>query len=53
VTGITQDCLYIGYLIRNGENDVQDVSFYDGDLKLTYDLTAKQSVSFHALGGQT
>src|SRR5260370_10958899 len=44
---------YIGYLIRNRESDVQDVSFYDGDLKLTYDLTAKQSVSFHALGGQT
>ncbi len=44
---------YIGYLIRNRENDVQNVSFYDGDLKLTYDLTAKQSVSLHALGGQT
>jgi hypothetical protein len=44
---------YIGYLIRNRENDVEDVSFYDGDVKLTYDLTAKQSVSLHALGGQT
>jgi hypothetical protein len=43
---------YIGYLIRNRENDVQNVSFYDGDLKLVYDLAAKQSVSFHALGGQ-
>ncbi len=44
---------YIGYLIRNREDDVQNASFYDGDVKLTYDLTAKQSVSIHALGGQT
>jgi hypothetical protein len=44
---------YIGYLIRNRENNVQDVTFYDGDLKLTYDLTPKHTVSFHALGGQT
>jgi hypothetical protein len=44
---------YIGYLIRDRENDVQNASFYDGDVKLTYDLTAKQSVSLHALGGQT
>ncbi len=44
---------YIGYLVRNRENNVQDVSFYDGDLKLTYDLTPNQNVSFHALGGQT
>ena len=44
---------YIGYLIRNRENNVQDVTFYDGDVRLDYDLTAKQSVNFHALGGQT
>jgi hypothetical protein len=44
---------YIGYLIRNREDDVENASFYDGDVKLTYDLTAKQSVSLHALGGQT
>src|SRR5579863_3444163 len=44
---------YIGYLVRDRENDVQNVTFYDGDVKLTYDLTANQSVSFHALGGQT
>jgi hypothetical protein len=44
---------YIGYLIRNRENDVQNVTFYDGDVKLTYDLTPTQSVSLHALGGQT
>jgi hypothetical protein len=44
---------YIGYLIRNRESDVQDVSFYDADLKFTYDLTPKHSVSFHSLGGQT
>lgn len=44
---------YIGYLVRNRENDVQNVTFYDGDVKLTYDLTPTQSVNFHALGGQT
>jgi hypothetical protein len=44
---------YIGYLIRNREDDVQNASFYDGDVKLTYDLSAKQSVNIHALGGQT
>jgi hypothetical protein len=44
---------YIGYLIRNRENNVQNVTFYDGDVKLNYDLTATQSISFHALGGQT
>jgi hypothetical protein len=44
---------YIGYLIRDRENDVQNAAFYDGDVKLTYDLTPNQSVSFHALGGQT
>jgi hypothetical protein len=44
---------YIGYLVRNRENDVQNVMFYDGDAKLTYDLTPKQSMSLHALGGQT
>jgi hypothetical protein len=44
---------YIGYLVRDRESDVQNVTFYDGDVKLTYDLTANQSVNFHALGGQT
>ncbi len=44
---------YIGYLIRDRENDVQNAAFYDGDLKLAYDLTANQSVTLHALGGQT
>jgi hypothetical protein len=44
---------YIGWLIRGRENNVHDVTFYDGDAKLVYDLTRKQTVSFHALGGQT
>jgi hypothetical protein len=44
---------YIGYLVRDRTADVQDVSFYDGDVKLTYNLTPQQSVSLHALGGQT
>ncbi|MGA9504649.1 MAG: carboxypeptidase regulatory-like domain-containing protein [Terriglobales bacterium] len=45
---------YLGYLLRNRLNDTHDnVSFYDGDLKLTYDVAANQTVSFYGVGGQT
>jgi hypothetical protein len=45
---------YLGYLLRNRLNDTSDnVSFYDGDLKLTYDVTANQTVSFYGVGGHT
>jgi len=45
---------YLGYLLRNRLNDTSDdVSFYDGDLKLTYDVAPSQSVSFYGVGGHT
>jgi hypothetical protein len=45
---------YLGYLLRNRLNDTfTDVSFYDGDLKLSYDLAPNQSVTFYGLGGHT
>ena len=45
---------YLGYLLRNRLNDTSDnVAFYDGDLKLTYDVTANQTVSFYGVGGHT
>ncbi len=45
---------YLGYLLRNRLNDTSDnVSFYDGDLKLTYDVAPTQTVSFYGVGGHT
>lgn len=44
---------YINYLIQNRVQDVADVGFYDGDLKLNYDLSARQNVSLFATGGHT
>jgi CarboxypepD_reg-like domain len=45
---------YIGYIVHHLiGNDFADVSFYDGEGKVVYDLTAKQSVSLYALGGHT
>ncbi len=45
---------YLGYLLRGRLNDTSDnISFYDGDLKLTYDLTPNQTVSLYGVGGQT
>lgn len=45
---------YLGYLLRNRLNDTNDnVSFYDGDLKITYDVAANQTVSFYGVGGHT
>jgi hypothetical protein len=45
---------YLGYLLRGRLNDTHDdVSFYDGDLKLTYDLAANQTASFYGVGGHT
>ncbi len=39
---------------RNRLNDTSDdISFYDADLKLTYDLTPKQNVNFYGVGGHT
>jgi carboxypeptidase family protein len=44
---------YINYLVRGRVANAADVDFYDGDLKLNYDLTSRQNVSFFATGGHT
>ncbi|MGO8933623.1 MAG: carboxypeptidase regulatory-like domain-containing protein [Terracidiphilus sp.] len=45
---------YLGYLFRNRLNDQSDdVSFYDADLKLNYDVAPKQTVDFYGVGGPT
>ena len=45
---------YLGYLFRSRLNDTSDnVSFYDGNLKLTYDVAPNQTVSFYGVGGHT
>src|SRR5713226_5602919 len=45
---------YLGYLVRNRVGDnFSDISFYDADLKLTYDITPSQNLNFYGLGGHT
>ncbi|HYU47153.1 MAG TPA: TonB-dependent receptor, partial [Terriglobales bacterium] len=45
---------YLGYLLRSRLNETfTDVSFYDADLKLVYDLKPNQTVTFYGLGGHT
>jgi len=45
---------YLGYLTRSRFSNISDdVSFYDGDLKLTYDVRPNQTVSFYGVGGHT
>src|SRR5260370_12982512 len=45
---------YLGYLTRSRFNDISDdVSFYDGDLKLTYDVRPNQTVRFYCVGVHT
>jgi hypothetical protein len=44
---------YINYLIGSRVQGGADVGFYDGSLKLSYDLTPRQSVDFYATGGHT
>jgi hypothetical protein len=44
---------YINYLIRNRVQNAADVGFYDGDLKLNYDVASRQNVNFFATGGHT
>jgi hypothetical protein len=45
---------YIGWLVRNrvGSN-FSDISFYDGDLKLSYDVAPGQNLTLYALAGHT
>ena len=44
---------YINYLIKNRIENAPDVGFYDGDLKLNYDVTSRQNLDFFATGGHT
>jgi len=45
---------YLGYLFRSRLNDSSDdVSFYDADLKLNYDIAPNQRVDFYGVGGPT
>jgi CarboxypepD_reg-like domain len=45
---------YIGWLVRNRlGNDFSDISFYDGDMKLSYDIAPGQNLNLYALGGHT
>src|SRR5260370_13970669 len=45
---------YLGYLTRSRFNDTSDdVSFYDGDLRPTYNLRPNQTVRFYCVGVHT
>ena len=45
---------YLGWLFRDRLNDASDdVSFYDADLKLNYDLAPNQRIDFYGIGGPT
>ena len=45
---------YLGYLTRNLiRSDFADISFYDGSLKLSYDLTPHHTFTFFGIGGDT
>jgi hypothetical protein len=45
---------YLGYLVRELiRSDFADISFYAGNLKLSYDITPSHTVTFFGLGGHT
>ncbi len=44
---------YINYLVHGRVQAAADVGFYDGDIKLNYDLTPSQNANFFATGGHT
>ena len=45
---------YLGYLLRHRLDETfTNISFWDADLKLTYDLSPAQNVTFYGLGGHT
>jgi hypothetical protein len=45
---------YIGWLVRNRVGpDFSDVSFYDADVKLSYDIAPGQNLSLYTIGGRT
>ncbi len=44
---------YINYLVQSRESNAANVAFEDADVKLSYDLTPRQSVSLFATDGHT
>jgi CarboxypepD_reg-like domain len=44
---------YINYLVQNRVDSYEDIGYEDADVKLNYDLTPRQSVSFLAISGPT
>jgi hypothetical protein len=44
---------YVNYLNNRQTQDSGDVDFYDGNVKLNYDLTPRQGLSFYTTGGHT
>ena len=44
---------YINYLVQNRVQSFTDIGFEDADVKVNYDLTPRQSVSFLAISGPT
>jgi hypothetical protein len=44
---------YINYLVHGRVNSYDDIGYEDADLKLNYDLTPRQSLSFLAISGPT
>src|SRR5258708_24718958 len=45
---------YLGYLVRrSGGDPFTDIAFEDGSLRLTYDLTPRNNITFYTLNGHT
>ena len=44
---------YINYLVHGRINNYDDIGYEDADVKLSYDFTPRQSVSFLAISGPT
>ncbi|HEY6370216.1 MAG TPA: carboxypeptidase-like regulatory domain-containing protein [Candidatus Sulfotelmatobacter sp.] len=44
---------YINYLVQNRVDSYEDIGYEDANVKLNYDLTPRQSVSFLAISGPT
>lgn len=45
---------YLGWLVRNRVGpDFSDISFYDADVKLSYDIAPGQNVNLYSIGGRT
>jgi hypothetical protein len=45
---------YLGYLVRrSGGDPFTDIAFEDGSVRLTYDLTPRNNITFYSLNGHT